>query len=363
MRRYIHHWSQLPEWDIPISYYPKTALTVLIPARNEANNIGACIQTIIQQDYPKELLEVIVIDDHSTDETAQIVQNFNLENVKVLALADFVEESNTKSFKKRAIEIGLAQAKGQLILSTDADCIVPRKWLSFFASYYQAKDPVFIAAPVNFYQEKNLLQRFQSLDFVGMMGITGAGIHGNFMRMCNGANLAYPKHIFEKVGGFEGIDHVASGDDMLLMQKIASHCPDRIGFIKNKDCTVLTEAKPTWRSFLNQRIRWASKSSSYTEWKVTFNLAMVFFFCVSIVVNFVLIPFSGIGFLYLFLFQIMIKMLVDFALLLPTSRFFARSDLMRSFLPSVFLHLFYIVVVGFMANLKKEYVWKGRKTK
>ena len=145
-------------WEIPSDFVPKTAITVLIPARNEAENIVACIQSISQQNYPKALLQIIVIDDHSSDNTVELVNQFNHNHVQVLSLADFVEESQTKSFKKRAIEIGVAHATGELILGTDADCILPNQWLAFFASYYQKNNSAFIAAPVNFYQEKNLLE-------------------------------------------------------------------------------------------------------------------------------------------------------------------------------------------------------------
>ncbi len=146
--------------------------------------------------------------------------------------------------------------------------------------------------PISKYgEEKSLFEKFQSLDFIGMMGVTGAGIHGRFMNMCNGANLAYEKKAFYEVDGFNGIDKIASGDDMLLLQKMANRFPNQICFLKNKNATVLTHAKSDLKSFFQQRIRWASKSSSYQEFQITFILALVFFFCVSTVFNFFLLPF------------------------------------------------------------------------
>lgn len=363
MRRYSRGWKIMPIWKFNKTFVPKTKITIIIPARNEAENIQACLNSIVHQNYPTDLFEVIVIDDHSTDDTADIIRSYADQNIRLLQLADFVDESNTKSFKKRAIEIGVAHAKGDLIVGTDADCIVPENWLRHFAHYFEKTKAVFIAAPVNFHEEKNTLERFQSLDFIGMMGITAAGITGKFMHMCNGANLAYSKKAFNKIGGFKGIDHVASGDDMLLMQKMAKFYPNRIGFIKHPKQTVLTHAKPTWTSFLSQRLRWASKSSDYTEWQVAFYLAMVFFFCCTILFNVILLAFLGKAILYTLLVQVFIKMLMDFLLLYPTSQFFGRSDLMRSFFPSSFLHLLYIVIIGFLANFKKNYSWKDRVTK
>ena len=362
MNRYRRAWQFLPVWEIPASFRANTFVSVLVPARNESENILACIQSILHQSYPQSLFEIIVIDDHSTDDTAALVEQLNHPQIKLLKLAELIQDNEaTQSFKKKAIEIAIAHAVGELIVTTDADCIVPKDWLAFFVAYYQKHGAKFIAAPVNFYREKSLIERFQSLDFVGMMGITGAGIDQQLMNMCNGANLAYEKKVFYEVNGFEGIDHVASGDDMLLMQKVAQKYPHKIGFIKNKKATVFTLAKSSWTAFLNQRIRWASKSTSYKEWKVTFILAMVFFFCVSIVANLLLIPFFGNVLLIVFVIQLLIKALADYLLLKPMSDFFDRKDLMKSFWPALFLHLAYIVVVGFLGNVKKNYEWKGRK--
>lgn len=359
--RYIEGWKALPEWTIPANFSPSTKITVLIPARNEANNIAACLQAILKQNFPKSLLQIIVIDDHSTDKTVEIIKNINNPSVTILKLADAIKANETQSFKKKAIEIGIAQAEGELIITTDADCLTPPNWLALLVSYYQIHQPAFIAAPVNFYQEKNTLERFQSLDFMGMMCVTGAGIHRRFMNMCNGANLAYPKHVFEAVGGFEGIDDLASGDDMLLMQKIAQRFPYRIAYIKNTQATVLTKAKPTLRSFLQQRIRWATKSTSYQEWRVTFILAMVFFFCVNLLLSLFLIPFLGWIALGIFSFSFFIKMIMDYFFLKNMARFFGRLDLMSAFFPALILHILYIVVVGILGNVIKKYKWKGRR--
>jgi len=361
MLRYRKDWKALEEWNLPEKFVPSTKISVLIPARNEAANIEKCLSSVCNQNYPSHLFEVIVIDDHSTDDTPTIVQNFPFENIQLIRLADHINEADSRSFKKKALETALRFATGELIVSTDADCKVPSDWLAYFASIYQEKEVQFIAAPVNFHQEKSLLERFQSLDFIGMMGITGAGIHGRYMSMCNGANLAYTKSAFEAVNGFEGVDHLASGDDMLLMQKIAAKFPGEIAYIKNRSTTVHTTAKSTWSSFLRQRIRWASKSGSYQEKQVTFSLAMVFFFCCNIFLSLILIPFFGKIMCWIFLEQLFVKIVIDWIFLKEMSTYFKRKDLMKVFFPSQILHIFYIVVIGFLSNLKKEYIWKGRK--
>ncbi len=361
----LREWSRLPQWDIPSNFQPKTSISIIIPARDEAENITACLQSIINQNYPKPLFEIIVLNDHSTDRTADIILQFSnlYKNIKLLNLADFVNNSHLNSYKKKALEIGIAKAQGELIITTDADCMTQPNWLLHLASLYEVQKPKCIAAPVNFHREKNLLERFQSLDYAGTMLLTGAGIHARTMRLSNGANLAYPKAIFEEMQGFEGISHLASGDDMLLVQKIAAQYPDGITFLKNADATVFTEAKSTWKSFWSQRIRWATKSTAYREWRITFILAMVFFYCCNILFSLLLISFFGWAMFIIFILQFIIKTVCDYYLLGTACRYFNRKVLMRSFLPAQVLHTWYIIVIGILGNVVKRYEWKGRVVK
>jgi len=371
MLRYMEGWNAIPQWEVPSDFSPTTKVSILIPARNESANIQSCIQSILNQKYPSSLFEIIVIDDHSIDNTAELVQAFQKPNVRVLFLKDYVKNrSKLKAFKKKAIETAIAESSGDLIVTTDADCIVPVDWLNLIVSFYErsgekntGQQYKFIAAPVNFYDEQSLFEKCQSLDFIGMMGVTGAGIHRLFMNMCNGANLAYEKKAFYEVNGFEGIDQVASGDDMLLMQKMAKQFPHQIAFLKNQKATVLTKAIGDLKPFTQQRIRWASKSGSYQEFQILVILAMVFFFCVSIVLNVFLLPFFFWKIGWVLLFQVLIKSIIDYFFLGQMSQFFERRDLMRIFFPAQVFHIIYIAVIGFLGNVKKEYRWKGRDVK
>lgn len=362
---YIKGWRSLKEWEIPIDFLPKTKATVIVPARNEEENILNCLNSILKINYPKKLLEIIIVDDHSTDNTFQTVHKFSKINTqfKIIKLADFINNKNTSSFKKQAIETAINQATGELIATTDADCIVPTNWLQLIVSFYEINKLKFIAAPVNFHNENSTFEKFQSLDFLGMMGVTGAGIQLKWMNMCNGANLAYPKKAFYEVNGFKDIDHIASGDDMLLMQKIAAKFPNKIGFLKNKNAIIKTTAKPTLKSFISQRLRWATKSASYQEWKITLILAIVFFYCCSILFSFLLIPFFGWPCILLFIFLFLIKSICDYFFLGEMAKYFNRKDLMKKYWPSQIMHISYIVFIGFMGNIKKKYTWKDRRVK
>lgn len=351
---YIFYWNLLEEWEIPSNHSFGTKVSLVIAARNEANNIKQCLEAVLAQTYPAELLEIWVVNDHSEDDTAKIVTNFQEKNVHLLNLP------KGKSGKKQAIQMAIEQSKGVLIVTTDADCVMGEDWLKYLVSYYEENQSKLIAAPVSFHKGNSIFELFQTLDFMGMMAVSGAGIKGRFMNMCNGANLAYERAAFDAVNGFEGIDHLASGDDMLLMQKIAKKYPTQIGYLKNKDAQTLTSAKPTVKTFLQQRVRWASKSSAYTNWQTLAILAVVWLLCISMVLDLILISYNYL-FLFWFLFKFIAKGFADFFFLGMMTLFFDRPKLMRAFIPSLFFHWWYIVVVGFLGNVSKRYEWKGRK--
>ncbi len=364
---YGRGWLALPEWKIPADFTPATAITVIIPARNEAENIGPCLEGILGGKYPLNLLEIIVVDDHSEDSTAQIVLGFAVRfpAVRLLKLADFLtDEEQSGAYKKKALEVAIQQAKGDIIVTTDADCVVGPDWLRMIASVFELapKSVQLLTAPVVFHRDKNLLQRFQTLDFLGLMGITGAGIQYKFQRMGNGANLAYRKKVFLEMNGFSGNNNHASGDDMFLIQKVAAHYPDGVFFLKNKAATVFTEAKPDWRSFLQQRLRWGTKNAALPEWPVRLALASVFFYCWSIIFNVISLPF--LPFIWpILLFQLAVKATADYLFLRMMCRYFGRTDLLRWFWPSFVLHTLYIAGVGTASLFFKKFEWKGRSVK
>ncbi len=378
---YFFSWKKLPPWPLLASppATPVTArttvvggdtdnghkstlkLSVIIPARNEESTILNCLNSILENNYPPEFFEIIVIDDFSEDNTGEIVETQSNKIVRLIKLANELGAAAVNSFKKKAIEIGVKKASGELIITTDADCIVPKNWLSLLSDFYEQNRPRAIAAPVNFHDEKSLLERFQSIDFAGMMGITGAGIAGGWQHMANGANLLFEKKTFDEIGGYADIDGRASGDDMLLVQKIAARWPGSVAFLKNPAATVLTKAKPDWPSFFSQRLRWATKSGAYDERLVTAALALVWLFCVNLLVSAALGPILDREWGWVLLFQLTVKLAADWFFLREMTGFFGRRDLMRWFLPSFFLHVFYIAVVGTASVFIKKYEWKGRR--
>ena len=358
---YVHYWNKVPIQVSQVKVAPKTTFSILIPARNEEPQILTTLNSIGNLDYPKELYEVILVDDFSEDHTIACALDSNLENLRVLKLEDFLANKPANSFKKEALSIGIQNASNDIIVTTDADCIVPPKWLRFFADSIENEGLEFIGGPVLFNQEQNLLQKFQSLDFTGTMLVTIGGLKSGLMYLCNGANLAYSKSLFEAVDGFKNIDHVASGDDVLLLQKIAKFYPEKIGFIKNKEAVVSTTAKSTISGFWNQRIRWATKSSQYEQKQVLVVLGIVYLFCLSICLNLIgAVIFWNKAYFYAFIGLLIAKSIVDFWMLRKATYFFGREKLLSVFWPSQFLHILYIVSIGTWSNIQKKYKWKGR---
>jgi cellulose synthase/poly-beta-1,6-N-acetylglucosamine synthase-like glycosyltransferase len=359
---YLIGFNQLPEVDSNAEIF-STKVSIIIPARNEEKNINYLFADIIAQNFPKHLIEIILVDDHSEDATLQVAQSFlqhqKLVEFQVLKLADAGKIE--QAYKKKAIDFAMKSATGKLIITTDADCRLNENWLRNIVAHYETTNHKMIAAPVKYYYDDSFFQQFQALDFIGLMGITGASIQKGFYNMCNGANLCYEKEAFITVNGFKGNDNISSGDDMFLMHKIAERFPNQISFIKNNDVCVATHPKENISEFLHQRLRWTSKSTSYSDKRITAILVMAYLFNVSIVFNF-LVGIVFHYFIYIFLIQFISKCIVEFLFLRSTSKYFNQIELMKIFVPAQFVHIIYIVSVGLLGQLK-SFSWKGRSMK
>jgi cellulose synthase/poly-beta-1,6-N-acetylglucosamine synthase-like glycosyltransferase len=335
-----------------------TKITVMIAARNEAERIHLTIEDILAQDYPKNLTEIIIVDDHSTDDTAAIITSYADRGVRLLQLN---EAEPLNSYKKKAIAKAIGLSTGDLMVATDADCRMGPKWLSSVVGYYEANDVVMISSPVSFFEEKSLFERMQTLEFSFLIGVGAAFIGHNRASTCNGANFAYRKNVFYEVGGFTGIDELASGDDELLLQKVAERFPGKIGFLNLRDAIVYTHAKHNLSSFLQQRRRWASKSTKYKDKKVIAMAVFMWMYNMTMLAN----AFMGlfdVAFFKIFLVQFALKCLIEGIYLYLISSFFKRRELLF-LLPIVApLHMIYLLYLGVMGTTRK-YHWKGRMVK
>jgi len=364
---YWRGWLSIPEYKVK-SQKSKTKITVIIPARNEEGNMAVCLDSVCDQSYPTELFEVLVVDDHSTDETAAIVNSYADKNIRLISLKDFIGDE-LNAYKKKAIEIAIQQSNGELIVTTDADCWLPKDWLQTIAAFYEEHGPVFIAAPVSINCSNKFIEKFQALDFMTLQGITGASVHKKIHSMCNGANLAYNKNAFEEVGGFAGIDNIASGDDMLLMHKIYKRYPDKVMFLKSKDAMVQTAPVRSVQEFFNQRIRWASKADKYDDKRIFGVLLLVY------LVNVLLLLLPVIAFFYerplvsgqwslikIWLFLLCLKTITELIFLYPVATFFNKQKMLWQFPLMQPFHILYTVIAGWLGKFG-TYKWKGRHVK
>jgi cellulose synthase/poly-beta-1,6-N-acetylglucosamine synthase-like glycosyltransferase len=365
---YRRAWSAIPTFmpSQAIIKTCKTRISVLVPARNEAANIADCIESLSHQSYPKDLYQVIVIDDHSTDGTSEIVRNLSLPHLSLtcLHLAEEAAAQTVKAHKKFAIETGIRAATGELIVTTDADCHFHPDWLTTMAAFFEETGAKFIAAPVRigeaaFPKHRSFLAIFQTLDFITLQGITGAAVHKKFHSMCNGANLAYEKKAFYEVGGFKGIDAIPSGDDMLLMYKIYSKYPGSIFFLKSRQAIVTTKPETSWGNFINQRIRWASKADQYDDKRIFWVLLLVYIVNAMFAAMAILACWNVLW-LWTLLIGLTVKTVVEYPFVNAVATFFGQRPLMIYYPFLQPFHILYTIVIGWLGKFG-SYRWKDRK--
>jgi poly-beta-1,6-N-acetyl-D-glucosamine synthase len=293
------------------------------------------------------------VDDHSTDSTSEIVKGYP--GVTLLKL----EEEAMNSYKKKAIEKGIAAARGDLIITTDADCIPPSAWLQTLVCFKQQTNAAFIVAPVVFECNTEIVQVFQAMDFMVLQGITGASVFKNLHSMCNGANIAYERKLFYAVNGFAGIDHIASGDDMLLMHKIAKQYPGRIKYLKSTDAVVSTKPMESWSSFINQRIRWASKAMKYDDKRIIWVLLLVYLFNLFFLVLLIAGFWNNFYWIF-FVIGWVLKTMVELPFFYSIAEFFGKKWAIKWFFFFQPVHIFYTIISGLFGQFGK-YEWKGRR--
>jgi cellulose synthase/poly-beta-1,6-N-acetylglucosamine synthase-like glycosyltransferase len=342
---------------------PTIFFSVIIPARNEEEQIEKCLQSVLAQHYPVSLFEVIVADDYSTDGTATIVRRLQElhPNLRLLQIEELLHGEKINSYKKKAIELAIHEAKGEWIVTTDADCVVPPTWLINLSSFIDVNDSFFVAAPVKVNDTGTFVSKFQCLDFMSLQGITAASVSAGFHTMCNGANLSYKKEVFYEVNGFKGIDNIASGDDMLLMHKIYSRYATRVHYLFSYSSIVVTTPMESWKAFINQRIRWASKADKYDDKRIIAVLLFIYFFNLF----FLILPFAAFwveNIVWWWLLMLAAKTVIDFRLMIPVAKFFGEEKMLWWFPAMQPFHILYTVIAGWLGKFAK-YSWKGRIVK
>jgi glycosyltransferase involved in cell wall biosynthesis len=325
---------------------PLNKFSVIVPFRDEANNLPVLIESFLKLDYPKNFFEIILVDD-------DLVESFALNNLKLTLDIDIQVIKNirkTNSPKKDAISTAITVAKNNWIVTTDADCVAPEKWLMILDAFIQKTNAEMVAGAVVFKPKKGFLSNFQQLDLASLQGVTmgSFGLQKGFM--CNGANFAYTKKMFFSLNGFFGNDKIASGDDVFLLQKAMKQFPEKVFYLKSKLFIIQTESVANWTKLFFQRVRWASKATAYNS----------FFGKMASILVLLTTVFFIFGWLWgkIWMVCVFCKLVVDFILISKTNDFLNRKN--HSYLISSFVYPPFSFAVG-VYSLFGKYDWKGRR--
>ncbi len=330
-----------------------TKVSVLIAARNEEKNIEKLLQTIYNQTFPKELYEVIIVDDHSEDDTIIKVNNFinNHKDINIRLL------KATSEGKKKAISQALHNAENELIMVTDADCELNSEWIETVVAFYQDKKCKMILAPVLLSPANNLFEKMQVLEHLSLIASTAGSANIGFPVMCNGANMAYERISALEVENLRHDFNIQSGDDMFLLEQfVKKYGSKNVKFLQNKSAIVKTKACKNIKEFIRQRRRWVSKSKSYTNSKIILTALVVLFFNLSIVSLF-LSAFFIPALWSLYILLTLLKFFIDFPILKNITNFMNQGKILKWTLPLEFIYPFYAVftaISGLLLNVN----WK-----
>ncbi|MDT0645828.1 glycosyltransferase [Zunongwangia sp. F260] len=354
----IYGWNQIPEFKTE-HFELKTGFSIIVPFRNEAENLPDLLNSFSKLKYPASNFEILLINDASKDDSVKICSEFKSQypNLKVSVLDNALLFGSPK---KDALKRGIENGNYRYIVTTDADCIVPEFWLQTFNDFILKTDADMVCAPVCFRtsEEKKLFQKFEELDFMSLQATTVGAFGMEQPFMCNGANLCYKKEAFLAAEGFSGNDKIASGDDVFLLQKFQKKGL-KVKFLKSEKAIVETKPQQTLPQLISQRVRWAAKAPAYKSTFSKFAGISVLLMNVSLVIAAFLVLFEHLPeqpVLVIFL----LKFNADFILIFLAAKFFKKELLMRNYFWCSIVYPFFS---GFVAvkSLFSGFDWKGRR--
>ncbi len=345
--------------SIPLDEQPAEPVSVLVPVRNEEVHIEACLESLMQQDIASELHEIIVIDNHSTDRTAELIENYTSHKIRLLTLQDHLPAG--QAYKKEAIDHGIQICKYPWILTTDGDTLADPKWIREMAVARQRCEADMMISLVYSRDRRSLLTSYQTLDLAGLAVATGAGLSSGLLISGNGANLLFSKEGYQRVGGLTGHAHIRSGDDLFLIQKFYQDPGLRVAMVKSKSTSVITNPRPSWKAFFSQRLRWASKSQHLPHVGTKSISYLVFLNSLLLLLHLPLTAIWGQVMITVFAIHILLKSVSDFYLLQGGLDFFKlRLDPIQ-WLVSILINPVYVVMTGISVILGIRPLWKGRR--
>ncbi len=344
LRHGHHHISQFNQ-----------SISIIVPFRNEESNLPVLIETLKGINYPQDKVEVILVDDHSTDHSLEMANKLvrNLDNYKVFVAA--------AEGKKNALAEGIKGSVGDVIVTTDADCQVPPAWLTAINAEFQNPDVKMVVGGVRIKPSTSFFSKLQALEFSSLIGSAAATLSLGFPTMCNGANLSYRKVTFVDVNGFQGNVHIASGDDEFLMRKIVNKFgPESLRFLSDLNSVVSTIPQVSVSDFFVQRIRWAGKWKHNSSVIVKLLAFFIFLFQFSFLT--LILSFFWVGINDTLVLIVLVKILLEGFLLYRISRFLRQKINLLSFLVMQILYPIYCLLIGSLSNGLVVF-WKGRVIK
>ncbi|MEM7548525.1 MAG: glycosyltransferase [Bacteroidota bacterium] len=335
----------------------KVSVTVLIPVKNEAEHIELLLSDIDNQNFDEDF-EAIVINDHSSDKTLKLCNSFSMDHhsLRILSLP------SGKEGKKAAIEYGVKHAKHEVILTTDGDCRLGREWVKSISRAFR-REVNLISGPVKYRSTSKGFSKLLNMEFASLIGVGGAMLNSGIPGMCNGANLAFRKNIFHKVGGYSDNKDFPTGDDEFLLRKVWKEEPGSAIFLKDRKSIVSTKPPENLGVFFQQRKRWSSKWKRHKEF---YSIAPgIFIFLVYLLqlsgfFHLLINPLSSWN--TLFLCFVAIKILIDQYFMKSVLSFLVEPFSNRYFLFLQLIYPFYSLIFGLVANFG-SYSWKGRTYK
>jgi poly-beta-1,6-N-acetyl-D-glucosamine synthase len=352
---FFYGWLKNPVCSTNSNLREKPYVSLIIPVRNEELNMENILNDLIRQDYPEELFEIIIVDDHSSDLTSVIVDQFRNENGNIR----YIRLTDNQTGKKSAIQTGVKESRFPVILTTDADCRLPAEWMAMMVNCFESTGSDLIAGPVILNGGKGFFARFQQLEMFSLIGSTAGAINSGNPVMCSSANLGFKKEAYLKSAN-PVFDKFSSGDDVFLLHEM-DRAGRKISFFKHNSFYVTTEIQSDLRGFLKQRKRWTSKSRHYKSKAALFTAILVFLINV-----YAVICITG-GFLNQDLFMaagfiLFFKSAIDFPFLYSVADFYGSRNLMRYFPAIQIVYFFYISFTVILAFINVN-DWKGRIVK
>ena len=347
--------------DSPAPSSNNLSFSVLIAARNEENNIAACLNAVLHQTIPTCQYEIIIVNDRSTDSTQSIVQDF-VEQYPHISLINLMEVPAAISPKKYAISCGYALSKNEIIAVTDADCIVPEHWLASI-SHYMAEGVGLVQGITTYSRPdgiNDLLFGIQALDFVSHGVIAAAAMGAGLPINGNANNMAYRRRAFEDCNGYAGVRGVVSGDDDLLLQKIWHSKKWRVRFMAAATAAVVTAPCLSWQAVFEQRKRWASKTVHYTMKQRLF-LSGIFLFYSGLICA-IGAPVLNSTLWSVPILMLIIKLCGEAVLLVPGTNLFGTKPLRKYFIIASLVQL-PLTLAAVIAGVFGKFNWKDQQFK